>query len=123
MSSLEVKSIPEVRLAGRRVRVDQISPPPGSENSNVWCRDITELVGAISHGVGHILTPDGRYIQTPGISESDALVVVNYLIMQGKTDAVLHEGKLTGWNIHHWGEDINFHFTEHPSKRNATIAS
>jgi len=87
------------------VRVDKIDPPPGSLNSAVWCRNIDELIGVITHGSGYTISPDGRHTEAYPISEEDALSVVQYLIEKGKAEVVtLFDGSIS-WNIHHYGQD------------------
>jgi hypothetical protein len=97
--------VPIVHIAGREVRADYISPPPGSLNSAVWCRNVDELIGAITHGVGYTISPDGGHTVASPISKDDALIVADYLVKQGKAEIVpLFDGSV-GWNIYHYGPD------------------
>jgi len=99
------ENIPTVVIGGQSVRIDKIDPPPGYQNTAVWCRNTDELKGAITHGRGHTISPNGIKSIQPAISDSDAFQVIQYLIERGKAEEVaLFDGTIT-WNIYHYGAD------------------
>ena len=105
---------------GKRVHTKKAQPDrlarwvehAGYENSAVWCRNIHELIGAITHGVMAPAIRNSALVLEDAISQEDALTIVTRLIILGRAEVIpLQDGSVT-WNIHHRGtDDPAFHFT------------
>lgn len=78
----------------KSVEIAQWARQTGYKNSSVWCKNMDELIGAITHGYPN------------AISQQEALAVVTLLMDQGIAQAISGaDGRSLGWTIRYRREE------------------